>query len=576
MQNGLKYESSMNRRVHLKDIGLLVCILIGVYLLYTLNECRLPDSQLITSEPTLSQSSGEVTDLPCFLNREVSKNVGVHASKRLQCLWNGAEAFVPFSFVKNYFDIVGSVLDTEHGKELEISSSSSRVFGPAAPYSPAGQFMHFGSFDVEARSRVLCVSAADGVPVSTQWDPEGYYYPTQIAQYSLSHYSAWVKKESLKNKQESPRYTVQLEKHYDAASKVRDEETNSLVIQFKDTLEFDLESSRKVLSMNLKVDSEVGAGVRVLIELNKQEQFSISYTQSNSFIQAKENMFIFGFGEKANNRWLQLTRNLHTDLRKGLAFINDRKRIKRLQRASLKVTSLVFYGSGKVANISLSDREDLRMFIDGANWFVKNQDAHGGWPSNVVFNPGRKKYPEAEEIPAGWYGAMCQGQAISVLCRAYHVTQHPKYLEAAEAALAPFRLSSREGGVHASFMGVYDWYEEYPTNPSTFILNGFMYSLIGLYDFCQTSPDNQLARQLYSRGMESLLAMLPLFDAGSGTFYDLRHVTMKTSPKLGRWDYHTTHINQLLLLSIIQNNTQLADTAERWRGYMVGKRAPHN
>jgi len=28
-----------------------------------------------------------------------------------------------------------------------------------------------------------------GVPVSTQWNPHGYYYPTQIAQFGLSHYS---------------------------------------------------------------------------------------------------------------------------------------------------------------------------------------------------------------------------------------------------------------------------------------------------------------------------------------------------------------------------------------------------
>lgn len=28
-----------------------------------------------------------------------------------------------------------------------------------------------------------------GVPVSTQWNPRGYYYPTQIAQFGLSHYS---------------------------------------------------------------------------------------------------------------------------------------------------------------------------------------------------------------------------------------------------------------------------------------------------------------------------------------------------------------------------------------------------
>lgn len=28
-----------------------------------------------------------------------------------------------------------------------------------------------------------------GVPLSTQWGPQGYFYPIQIAQYGLSHYS---------------------------------------------------------------------------------------------------------------------------------------------------------------------------------------------------------------------------------------------------------------------------------------------------------------------------------------------------------------------------------------------------
>ena len=32
-----------------------------------------------------------------------------------------------------------------------------------------------------------CLSV--GVPVSTQWGSQGYYYPIQIAQYGLSHYS---------------------------------------------------------------------------------------------------------------------------------------------------------------------------------------------------------------------------------------------------------------------------------------------------------------------------------------------------------------------------------------------------
>lgn len=41
----------------------------------------------------------------------------------------------------------------------------------------------------KTRDRVKCISASDGVPVSMQWEAQGYYYPTQIAQFGLSHYS---------------------------------------------------------------------------------------------------------------------------------------------------------------------------------------------------------------------------------------------------------------------------------------------------------------------------------------------------------------------------------------------------
>lgn len=39
------------------------------------------------------------------------------------------------------------------------------------------------------RDRVKCISGSDGVPLSTQWQTQAYYYPTQIAQFGLSHYS---------------------------------------------------------------------------------------------------------------------------------------------------------------------------------------------------------------------------------------------------------------------------------------------------------------------------------------------------------------------------------------------------
>ena len=136
-------------------------------------------------------------------------------------------------------------------------------------------------------------------------------------------------------------------------------------------------------------------------------------------------------------------------------------------------------------------------------------------------------------------------QAISVLVRAFLTSGNQEYLAAAERAVGVFNVTSVEGGVKAVFMDRHVWYEEYPTNPPTFILNGFMYSLLGLYDL-KTVKKDSAAKKLYQRylslqlfytfnksnffsGLESLQSLFPFYDSGSGTFYDLRHFTMKTA-----------------------------------------------
>ena len=41
-------------------------------------------------------------------------------------------------------------------------------------------------------SKYCVTSSTVGVPISTQWGSQGYYYPIQIAQYGLSHYSKYL------------------------------------------------------------------------------------------------------------------------------------------------------------------------------------------------------------------------------------------------------------------------------------------------------------------------------------------------------------------------------------------------
>jgi len=522
------------------------------------------------NSPNEVLAQGTVDSIKCHMNREVAKNIGIKPSlKSFSCKFDGKEVFVPFSFIQNYYEARGSVLQNGDDKEFDISQSYSKVYSPKSKYNPRGQFMHFKSFNVEARGRVKCVSAATGVPVSTQWSSAGYYYPTQIAQYALSHYSNHIA--SSKTKEHKTNIDQEAFKNV-AAKQVMDKESNDLVVEFNGVLDIHIESEYLILCLDIKSFDE--AAFKVFIQTEMDESIVLNYFPVDEFLSIKNDEIVFGFGtkHKASGEWLRITRDVHNDVEKVLMM---RKSLHKYKKSNLKITKIQFSGHGQITNVSISFEEHLRMFYHGADWFLANQDEEGGWPSLVTFNKDHKKYQNAKEIPPGWYGAMCQGQAISVLVRAFWNSGKEAYVKAALKALGVFNKSSDEGGIRATFMDKYSWYEEYPTNPSSFILNGFLYSLLGLYDLATVNNSTQ-ALKLYKSGLESLEAMLPMYDTGSGTFYDLRHVTMKLSPKGARWDYHSTHINQLLVLHSIERLGFLKETAERWRGYMVGIRASHN
>ena len=93
------------------------------------------------------------------------------------------------------------------------------------------------------------------------------------------------------------------------------------------------------------------------------------------------------------------------------------------------------------------------------------------------------------------------GQGISILVRAAHVSakvgDRRRFWNAAGRAVEPFNhfpagysdTKKAACGVRANFLGqkTLPWYEEYPAKPSVFVLNGFVFSLIGLFDFSKVS-----------------------------------------------------------------------------------------
>ena len=62
--------------------------------------------------------------------------------------------------------------------------------------------------------------------------------------------------------------------------------------------------------------------------------------------------------------------------------------------------------------------------------------------------------------------------------------------------------------------------EEYPTPHPLYVLNGFMFTLLGLYDLASVAPRSE-AHSLYLAGRRTLTAALPSYDRAGVALYDL-------------------------------------------------------
>ncbi|XP_013140920.1 PREDICTED: D-glucuronyl C5-epimerase isoform X1 [Papilio polytes] len=508
-------------------------------------------------------------EIECVINGEYS----------VACRRDRDQVYLPFSFIHKYFEVYGKITSTDGVDRFEWSHSYSKIYHPKKKYDPRGTFTTFENYNVEVRERVKCISGIEGVPVSTQWEPRGFYYPTQIAQFGLAHYSKNITEPEPRVKILDDGENV-LENWIvskDATiSREYDQEMKTKVLKFSTSEHV---SSQVWLKVNISQDFVLSLDVRfkpnssitvMLQNKDKKETVYLHYVTSNQLIYAQDDHIYHGIGTEV--KWRRITRDLIIDMQKGWALLDRPKR--KSPRNKFRICSVGVRGGGALGGLRVSSSEHMAHFFAAAEWLAGGQRARGGWP--VLAR--RHVAPGVPDLKPGWLSAMSQGHAISVLARAFHRSGRTRYLRAAQRALLPLAVDSRDGGVKAMWMDKHVWYEEYPTTPPLFVLNGFIYTLLGLYDLHIIEGENSisLAKKMFDDGMTSLKTLLPLFDTGSGSFYDLRHFTLGVSPNLARWDYHATHVNQLYLLAGLDPDPILIDTAKRWEGYMQGKRAAHN
>ncbi len=205
------------------------------------------------------------------------------------------------------------------------------------------------------------------------------------------------------------------------------------------------------------------------------------------------------------------------------------------------------------------NQESKKIFLTQANWLVEN--AEPGANGSIVWYY-RIDLP-FYKIFAPWISGMAQGQAISVLLRAYQLTDAGKYLEIARHAWIVFDFPVNEGGVVSYFPDQKPVIEEYASSEFlTGVLNGFIFAIFGVYDFVQYVNDKH-AKQLFLKLIDSLKYNLERYDCGFWSYYDL-----KSPLRLCSKAYHRLHVKQLKALYEVTEDELFKSYADRWQNYL--------
>jgi len=202
------------------------------------------------------------------------------------------------------------------------------------------------------------------------------------------------------------------------------------------------------------------------------------------------------------------------------------------------------------------DEADRATFLRMADWLVTTQKSTGLW--HYTFAYGGQPVP--------WWSGMAQGQAVSLLVRAFQETGVQAYRNAAALAVPTMRRTISNGGT-ATFEGGRYWIQEYIPPYSRDTLNGFMFSIVGVDEWVAATGD-ATAASWRREALETLVARLPRFDTGHWSYYNLSPPAGSTLPgQAASIKYHVIHVIQLRQLAMVTRDPVLRTYATRWATY---------
>ncbi|HEY7836181.1 MAG TPA: D-glucuronyl C5-epimerase family protein [Solirubrobacteraceae bacterium] len=173
----------------------------------------------------------------------------------------------------------------------------------------------------------------------------------------------------------------------------------------------------------------------------------------------------------------------------------------------IQIQWLGTFGAGNGFYSSGHENSNLRQLVDEVIPLATKRAGGLAWEYMFRFDGGAPP----------WTSGLSQGTGLQMLARAGQRFKEPAYTAAAKEALGIFQQPPPNGVRVPTKAGA--WYAQYTYAPSDRIINGFIQSLVGLYDYAAITKD-PLGLKLFEAGDAEARLAAPRFDTGAWSLYD--------------------------------------------------------
>jgi hypothetical protein len=223
----------------------------------------------------------------------------------------------------------------------------------------------------------------------------------------------------------------------------------------------------------------------------------------------------------------------------------------------------LFYYANYIKTKDETSKETFLKIVDFAKRHMVYIDDFAVLQYNFIVNP--------YQINPPCQSSMAQSFGIGIMIQAYSITHDKSYLTIAEKMVKSFDVLIENGGVKSMWEDT-PFYEEYP-DPNSHVLNGYIFSLSGLY-YAYKTTGNLEAKRLFDIGISSLKVKINQYDAAFTSYYSKLVGEQPAFASAINEDpdhYHELEIYQLLTLYIWTNESIFKEYAHKFLKYDTGE-----